>query len=126
MPFAVSFRVKHLGNSGNLEPHLKCLNSRVNPLCRARLDNWYHTFTFTFMHLADAFIQSDLQCIQVIFFFASTYRSTSQEYTCGINNIILHFRSIILFLAMGHLVFDKIIKYNNNKIFTIKIFKYSS
>ncbi len=24
-------------------------------------------FTFTFMHLADAFIQSDLQCIQVIF-----------------------------------------------------------
>ncbi len=24
------------------------------------------TFTFTFMHLADAFIQSDLQCIQVI------------------------------------------------------------
>ncbi len=25
---------------------------------------WF-TFTFTFMHLADAFIQSDLQCIQV-------------------------------------------------------------
>ncbi len=24
------------------------------------------TFTFTFTHLADAFIQSDLQCIQVI------------------------------------------------------------
>ncbi len=24
------------------------------------------TFTFTFMHLADAFIQSDLQCIQAI------------------------------------------------------------
>ncbi len=23
-------------------------------------------FTFTFMHLADAFIQSDLQCIQAI------------------------------------------------------------
>ncbi len=27
-----------------------------------------YTFTFTFMHLADAFIQSDLQCIQVIHF----------------------------------------------------------
>ncbi len=27
------------------------------------------TFTFTFMHLADAFIQSDLQCIQAIHFF---------------------------------------------------------
>ncbi len=25
-----------------------------------------YIFTFTFMHLADAFIQSDLQCIQVI------------------------------------------------------------
>ncbi len=27
------------------------------------------TFTFTFMHLADAFIQSDLQCIQAIHFY---------------------------------------------------------
>ncbi len=27
------------------------------------------TFTFTFMHLADAFIQSDLQCIQAIHVF---------------------------------------------------------
>ncbi len=27
-----------------------------------------HAGTFTFMHLADAFIQSDLQCIQVIHF----------------------------------------------------------
>ncbi len=26
-------------------------------------------FTFTFMHLADAFIQSELQCIQAIHFF---------------------------------------------------------
>ncbi len=29
-------------------------------------DRSHATFTFTFMHLADAFIQSDLQCIQVI------------------------------------------------------------
>ncbi len=28
--------------------------------------------TFTFIHLADAFIQSDLQCIQAIHFFVST------------------------------------------------------
>ncbi len=27
-----------------------------------------HIRSFTFMHLADAFIQSDLQCIQVIHF----------------------------------------------------------
>ncbi len=29
----------------------------------------YESFTFTFMHLADAFIQSDLQCIQAIHVF---------------------------------------------------------
>ncbi len=29
----------------------------------------YMKFTFTFMHLADAFIQSDLHCIQVTVFF---------------------------------------------------------
>ncbi len=28
----------------------------------------FYAFTFTFMHLANAFIQSDLQCIQVIHF----------------------------------------------------------
>jgi len=31
----------------------------------------FFTFTFTFMHLADAFIQSDLQYFQVIHFFVS-------------------------------------------------------
>ncbi len=30
--------------------------------CKQNID---HIFTFTFMHLADAFIQSDLQCIRV-------------------------------------------------------------
>ncbi len=30
------------------------------------IHKYYVTGTFTFMHLADAFIQSDLQCIQVI------------------------------------------------------------
>ncbi len=33
---------------------------------------WYF-FYFTFMHLADAFIQSDLQCIQAIHFFVNTF-----------------------------------------------------
>ncbi len=42
--------------------------STFNQVCK-----YYYT-TFTFMHLADAFIQSDLQCIQVIhiFFCVST------------------------------------------------------
>ncbi len=30
-----------------------------------------YIYIFTFMHLADAFIQSDLQCIQAIHFFVS-------------------------------------------------------
>ncbi len=30
-----------------------------------RIDAGTEQFTFTFMHLADAFIQSDLHCIQV-------------------------------------------------------------
>ncbi len=38
-----------------------------------KMYSWSHVesplFTFTFMHLADAFIQSDLQCIQAIHFF---------------------------------------------------------
>ncbi len=31
-------------------------------------NKYYIVFAFTFMHLADAFIQSDLLCIQVIHF----------------------------------------------------------
>ncbi len=34
----------------------------------ARVLLGYIYITFTFMHLADAFIQSDLQCIQAIYF----------------------------------------------------------
>ncbi len=44
------------------------LNSLSLSLCTTA-GSWSHrkthTFTFTFMHLADAFIQSDLHCIQV-------------------------------------------------------------
>ncbi len=37
---------------------------------------WQYSFTFTFMHLADAFNQSDLQCIQALhFFFISMFKS---------------------------------------------------
>ncbi len=37
--------------------------------------------TFIFMHLADAFIQSDLQCIQVIIFFCQYMSSLGIEPT---------------------------------------------
>ncbi len=42
-------------------------------------------FTFTFMHLSDAFIQSDLLCIQAIHFFVSTcvpWESNPQPLRC--------------------------------------------
>ncbi len=40
-----------------------------------------YAFTLTFMHLADAFIQSDLQCIQVIHFFCQYMCSLGIEPT---------------------------------------------
>ncbi len=42
-------------------------------------------YTFTFMNLADAFVQSDLQCIQVIPIFVSTcvpWESNPQPLRC--------------------------------------------
>ncbi len=39
-----------------------------------------NSVTFTFMHLADTFIQSDLQCIQAIhFFFISMLQTGSYD-----------------------------------------------
>ncbi len=55
------------------------------------------TFTFTFMHLADAFIQSDLQCIQAIHVLSVSY--PSQE-TTGIFAFSKHF--ILIYLKMYH------------------------
>ncbi len=41
----------------------------------------HFTFLFTFTHLADAFIQSDLQCIQAIYFYIGTVCSLGIEPT---------------------------------------------
>ncbi len=41
-------------------------------LWRGAIDGFLQCSQFTFMHLADTFIQSDLHCIQVIIFFVST------------------------------------------------------
>ncbi len=46
-----------------------CNDSLVNSDLLPRAGGF--NFTFIFMHLADAFIQSDLQCIQAIHFFIS-------------------------------------------------------
>ncbi len=48
-------------------------------------------FTFTFMHLADAFIQSDLHCIQVtvFYFFISSYINKGDS-TKGLANQTYH------------------------------------
>ncbi len=50
------------------------------------------TFTFTFMHLADAFIQSDLHCIQVT---VSTFLSAlafpgNRTHDLGVANAMLY------------------------------------
>ncbi len=49
-------------------------------------------FTFTFMHLADAFIQSDLQCIQVIHSFLSVhvFPGNRTHNLCAANAMLYH------------------------------------
>ncbi len=47
--------------------------------------------TFTFMHLADAFIQSDLQCIQAIHFFQYVCSLGIEPTTfCAANAMLYH------------------------------------
>ncbi len=50
------------------------------------------TFAFTFMHLADTFIQSDLQCIQAIHFFYQYVCSLGIEPMtfCAANAMLYH------------------------------------
>ncbi len=49
------------------------------------------TFTFTFMHLADAFIQSDLQCIQAIHVFQYVCSLGIEPTTfCAANAMLYH------------------------------------
>ncbi len=51
-----------------------------------------HAFTFTFTYLADAFIQSDLHCIQVIVstFFYQLLLSLGIEPMIGVANAMLY------------------------------------
>ncbi len=51
------------------------------------------TFTFTFMHLADAFIQSDLHCIQVTvstFFLSALAFPGNRTHDLGVANAMLY------------------------------------
>ncbi len=61
-------------------------------------------FTFTFMHLADAFIQSDLQCIQVIHFFVCYVCSLGIEPTtsCAANAMLYHWATGTLGNTVAH------------------------
>ncbi len=50
-----------------------------------------HLFTFTFMHLADAFIQSDLQCIQAIHVLSLCVFPGNQTHNlCTANAMLYH------------------------------------
>ncbi len=63
------------GTLSMLPLRLKCVDSVANAVLPANsiplrftvnaVHRVFQPFTFTFMHLADAFIQSDLHCIQV-------------------------------------------------------------
>ncbi len=52
----------------------------------------YRHLNITFMHLADTFIQSDLQCIQVIHLFDQYACSLGIEHTtfCAANAMLYH------------------------------------
>ncbi len=73
-----------------------CLNgTKIYPLSTARrfaFNDVYLTFTFTFMHLADAFIQSDLQCIQVIHFVSvlCVFPGNRTHNLCAANTMLYH------------------------------------
>ncbi len=56
-----------IGPYNNITEYLEALGWRKIPSLRSVCIN-ADIFTFMFMHLADAFIQSDLQCIQAIHF----------------------------------------------------------
>ncbi len=49
-------------------PLIEKCTFHMDHIIREDLFFYLHLFTFTFMHLADAFIPSDLHCIQVTVF----------------------------------------------------------
>ncbi len=52
-----------------IDPHFPLEVTERSALQELIYEMLIFTFTFTFMHLADAFIQSDLHCIQVTVFY---------------------------------------------------------
>ncbi len=57
----------------------------INPLIALSI-----TFTFTFMHLADAFIQSDLQCILYMFYQYVCSLGIKPTTFCAANAMLYH------------------------------------
>ncbi len=82
--------------------HLRCLAPKYLRLlehcelneCTMSADQGF-TFTFTFMHLADAFIQSDLHCIQVtVFTFLSALAFPgNRTHDLGVASAMLYYLS---------------------------------
>ncbi len=56
-----------------MQMNLIRFSGNMNTLPSETFVHLSHDMTFTFMHLSDAFIQSDLQCIQAIHFFLSVH-----------------------------------------------------
>ncbi len=71
------------------------------------------TFTFTFMHLADAFIQSDLHCIQVtvITFLSALAFPGNRTHDLGVASAMLYYlsyRKASLILVTRLLILDNV------------------
>ncbi len=64
-----------------------------------------YTFTFTFMHLADAFIQRDLHCIQVTvstFFLSDLAFPGNRTHDLGVANAMLYQLSYRIYSTVNH------------------------
>ncbi len=91
--------------------------------------------TFTFMHLADAFIQSDLQCIQVIHFLSvCVFPGNRTHNLCAANTMLYHWATgtlnyiavtywhIVQMICHGHFVqssVDRLLGYLPALFFTV-------
>ncbi len=75
--------------------------------CQVAKSSVIYTFTFTFMHLTDTFIQSDLQCIQAIHLFHQYVCSLGIEPTtfCAANTMLYYWATGTLLMHILYVLF---------------------
>ncbi len=85
-------RCSHIPSSNDLQWHLLIIGVQVAVrVCSVVFSSGSPTYIYIFMHLADAFIQSDLQCIQAIHFCQYVCSLGIEPTTyCATNTILYH------------------------------------